>query len=241
MNTPAVALPLSPLDRNALAKWAHSAVAPYRVVTRAKALLLAGDGVATIGFDIDAERTEAIARGDSYLADVRSDHLRSVVDGVSLSATTDFAGLATVDTINICVPPPLRKTRDPDLSHVVAAVDQVAVHLRAGKDFCLAFIDIADLLHGLAGGDRAYRGTRCWHRLRGHHDCSRWDRLRRRGAPFAGSRRHAQCPPRSRGDPRLPFVITVRGAYSSRPVRPFGRTPPNLPVTRREAENDTVR
>ena len=87
-------------------------------------------GVATIGFDIDAERTEAIARGDSYVADVKSDDLRSVVDGVTLSATTDFAELARVDTINICVPTPLRKTRDPDLSHVIAAVDQVATHLR---------------------------------------------------------------------------------------------------------------
>ena len=73
-------------------------------------------GVATIGFDIDAERTAAIARGDSYVADVKSDDLRSVVEGLTLSATTDFTELAGVDTINICVPTPLRKTRDPDLS-----------------------------------------------------------------------------------------------------------------------------
>ena len=90
-------------------------------------------GVATIGFDIDAERTEAIARGDSYVADVKSGDLRSVVEGLTLSATTDFTELAGVDTINICVPTPLRKTRDPDLSHVVAAVDQVAAHLRTGQ------------------------------------------------------------------------------------------------------------
>ena len=126
-------------------------------------------GVATIGFDIDAERTEAIAGGKSYIADVKSEDLRSVVEGLALSATTDFTELARVDTINICVPTPLRKTRDPDLSHVVTAVDQVAAHLRkgqlvvlesttypgtvdevvrprlearglhAGKDFCLAF------------------------------------------------------------------------------------------------------
>ena len=73
-------------------------------------------GVATIGFDIDAERTAAVARGESYISDVRSDDLRSVVDGMTLSATTDFTELAGVDTINICVPTPLRKTRDPDLS-----------------------------------------------------------------------------------------------------------------------------
>ena len=90
-------------------------------------------GVATIGFDIDAERTEAIAGGKSYIADVKSEDLRSVVEGLTLSATTDFTELAGVDTINICVPTPLRKTRDPDLSYVVAAVEQVAGHLRAGQ------------------------------------------------------------------------------------------------------------
>lgn len=97
------------------------------------AVEFARSGVATIGFDIDAERTEAIARGHSYVPDVKSDDLRAVVEGLTLSATTDFAELAGVDTINVCVPTPLRKTRDPDLSHVVAAVDQVAAHLRPGK------------------------------------------------------------------------------------------------------------
>lgn len=97
------------------------------------AVEFARSGVATIGFDIDAERTEAIARGNSYVPDVKSDDLRAVVEGLTLSATTDFAELAGVDTINVCVPTPLRKTRDPDLSHVVAAVDQVAAHLRPGK------------------------------------------------------------------------------------------------------------
>ena len=90
-------------------------------------------GLATVGFDIDLERTAAIARGDSYVADVKSDDLRSMVEGLTLSATNDFTELAGVDTINICVPTPLRKTRDPDLSHVIAAVDQVAAHLRAGQ------------------------------------------------------------------------------------------------------------
>ncbi len=97
------------------------------------AVEFARSGVATIGFDIDAERTEAIARGNSYVPDVKSDDLRAVVEGLTLSATTDFAELAGVDTINVCVPTPLRKTRDPDLSHVIAAVDQVAAHLRPGK------------------------------------------------------------------------------------------------------------
>ena len=59
--------------------------------------------------------------------------MRVAVDAGALSATTDFSALSGVDTINICVPTPLRKTRDPDLSYVIAAVEQVAAHLCAGQ------------------------------------------------------------------------------------------------------------
>lgn len=97
------------------------------------AVELAKADVATVGFDIDPDRTAAITSGNSYIADVRSDDLRSVVKGLTLSATNDFTALTGVDSINVCVPTPLRKTRDPDLSHVVAAVDQVAAHLRPGQ------------------------------------------------------------------------------------------------------------
>ena len=114
-------------------KRARASVIGLGYVGLPLAVEFARSGVATIGFDIDAERTEAIARGNSYVPDVKSDDLRAVVEGLTLSATTDFTGLADVDTINVCVPTPLRKTRDPDLSHVVAAVDQVAAHLRPGK------------------------------------------------------------------------------------------------------------
>ena len=115
------------------AKQATAGVIGLGYVGLPLAVEFAKAGVTTIGFDIDAERTEAVANGNSYVADVRSDDLRSVVDGLMLSATTDFTELAGVDTVNICVPTPLRKTRDPDLSHVVAAVDQVAAHLRSGQ------------------------------------------------------------------------------------------------------------
>jgi len=90
-------------------------------------------GVRAVGFDLDGERVRAVQRGESYIADVAADDVRAAVDGGVLSATTDFAALADVDTVNICVPTPLRKTRDPDLSHVIAAVEQVAAHLRAGQ------------------------------------------------------------------------------------------------------------
>ena len=90
-------------------------------------------GVPAVGFDVDAERTGAIRRGESYIADVAAADVKAVVDAGLLAATTDFSALAEVDTINICVPTPLRKTRDPDLSYIIAAVEQVAAHLRAGQ------------------------------------------------------------------------------------------------------------
>ena len=90
-------------------------------------------GVSAVGFDVDAERTGAIRRGESYIADVAAADVKAAVDAGVLAATTDFSALAEVDTINICVPTPLRKTRDPDLSCIIAAVEQVAVHLRAGQ------------------------------------------------------------------------------------------------------------
>ena len=90
-------------------------------------------GVTAIGFDVDASKIEALACGESYIADVPAADVKAVVDGGLLSGTTDFTRLADVDTVNICVPTPLRKTKDPDLSYIVAAVEQVATHLRAGQ------------------------------------------------------------------------------------------------------------
>ena len=80
-----------------------------------------------------ASKVDSIARGRSYIPDVASDRLRRLVDAGRLRATTDVRALAEVDAISICVPTPLRKTKDPDLSFVVAAVEQVAKHLRRGQ------------------------------------------------------------------------------------------------------------
>jgi UDP-N-acetyl-D-glucosamine dehydrogenase len=97
------------------------------------AVAFARAGVRTVGFDVDGVRTRAVQCGESYIADVAAADVRAAIEAGGLSATTDFGALATVDTVNICVPTPLRKTRDPDLSYVIAAVEQVAAHLRAGQ------------------------------------------------------------------------------------------------------------
>ena len=97
------------------------------------AVEFAKTGVAVVGFDVDREKIDSILRGESYISDVDSEAVSRVVSDGTLVATTDFSQLAAVDTINICVPTPLRKTKDPDLSYIIKAVEQIAAYLRPGQ------------------------------------------------------------------------------------------------------------
>ncbi len=90
-------------------------------------------GYQAVGFDVDAAKVERLNQGESYIQDVPSADVKALVDAGRLRATTDFAELAGVDTVDICVPTPLRKTKDPDLSYIVAAVEDIAKHLRPGQ------------------------------------------------------------------------------------------------------------
>jgi UDP-N-acetyl-D-glucosamine dehydrogenase len=90
-------------------------------------------GLNVIGFDVDPAKVAQINAGRSYIPDVPDAELGEVVKGGRLRASADMAQLAMVDVIDICVPTPLRKTRDPDLSYVVKAVEAVAATLRAGQ------------------------------------------------------------------------------------------------------------
>ena len=67
-----------------------------------------------------------------YIGDVPSDSVRAAVESGRLRVTSDYSALAEADTVNICVPTPLRKTKDPDLSYVVSAAEQVAKYLHRG-------------------------------------------------------------------------------------------------------------
>jgi UDP-N-acetyl-D-glucosamine dehydrogenase len=94
---------------------------------------LAKTGYRAVGFDIDAGKVQRIGAGDSYIQDVPSSELRhEVADTQRLRATSDFDVLAQCDTVNICVPTPLRKTKDPDISYIVAAVKEIAPRLHPG-------------------------------------------------------------------------------------------------------------
>ncbi len=97
------------------------------------AVELADAGFTVIGLDVDASRVDQLNAGASYISDVKSERLAALVSAGRLTATTDPSMLADVDVIDICVPTPLRKTRDPDLSYVVGAIDEVARCLRQGQ------------------------------------------------------------------------------------------------------------
>src|SRR3954465_15424489 len=90
-------------------------------------------GFDVTGFDVDAAKTDAINAGKSYIPDVADADLAAGVKSGKLRATTDMSQLAGMDAIDICVPTPLRKTKDPDLSYVVHAVEAVAATLRRGQ------------------------------------------------------------------------------------------------------------
>jgi UDP-N-acetyl-D-glucosamine dehydrogenase len=89
-------------------------------------------GFEVTGIDIDEGRVRELSRGKSYIQDVPTSEVRALVRSGHLKATTDFSVLRRVDAVNVCVPTPLSKQRDPDVSYIVAASKQVAKHLHSG-------------------------------------------------------------------------------------------------------------
>jgi len=89
-------------------------------------------GFPVTGIDISLDKIERVNAGDSYVGDISSATLGPLVESGKLRATTDFEAVLELDTINICVPTPLRKTKDPDMSFIVSACQEVARHFHAG-------------------------------------------------------------------------------------------------------------
>lgn len=89
-------------------------------------------GFEVIGIDVDKRKCDAINRGESYVQDVSSSTVSALVRAGKLSAISEIGAADSLDTINICVPTPLRKTKDPDLSYVVSAAHLVKEVLRPG-------------------------------------------------------------------------------------------------------------
>ncbi|MBN2071246.1 MAG: nucleotide sugar dehydrogenase [Candidatus Krumholzibacteriota bacterium] len=90
-------------------------------------------GLQTVGIDIDSEKVKKINAGNSYIGDVTDEELKNAVKSGKLKATDDFSVLQDVDTINIAVPTPLRKTKDPDISYIVAALKEIRKYVHKGQ------------------------------------------------------------------------------------------------------------
>ena len=96
------------------------------------ALAFAQVGFAVTGIDVDADRVEALNRAVSHIGDVEGETLKQLVTAGRYRATTAMERLADSDAIIICVPTPLRKSKDPDISFVLAAASEVKKYLRPG-------------------------------------------------------------------------------------------------------------
>jgi UDP-N-acetyl-D-glucosamine dehydrogenase len=89
-------------------------------------------GFTVTGIDVNEEKVRRVNAGDSYVGDISSATLAPLVQSGKLRATTDFAAVLDLDTINIAVPTPLRKTKDPDMSFIMSSCQEIARHFHAG-------------------------------------------------------------------------------------------------------------
>lgn len=96
-------------------------------------MAFAAGGFPTLGLDVDTKKVDAISKGNSYIRHIPRDEVARLQAGGKLAATADFGQAASCDALILCVPTPLKPTRDPDLSAVEAAGRRIAPHLRPGQ------------------------------------------------------------------------------------------------------------
>ena len=101
------------------------------------AVELARAGYRVLGFDVNPDVVDGLNEGQSHVKDVTEAQLQKAMECGRFSATTDMARLAETDAISICVPTPLSKFKDPDVSYIVAATEAVKKHLRRGQAIVL--------------------------------------------------------------------------------------------------------
>ncbi len=97
------------------------------------AVEFAKEGFRALGVDLDRSKVDSINAGDSYILDIPGEEIKPLAKKGMLKATVDYSRLKEVDAIIICVPTPLRKTKDPDMSFIVSAAEAIAKNLRKGQ------------------------------------------------------------------------------------------------------------
>ncbi len=113
-------------------KTAHVGIVGLGYVGLPLAVEFAKAGFHVTGIDLQPSRIDRLMQGESYIQDVPSSDVALLVKDGRFDATTDFSIVRDLDTINICVPTPLRKTKDPDMSYIVSASDAIAKHFHPG-------------------------------------------------------------------------------------------------------------
>lgn len=90
-------------------------------------------GFRSVGFDIDAGKIDKLRRGESYIGNIHNDKIAGYVKSGQFVPTGDYALLSTVDAVLMCVPTPLNKNREPDMSYIVGTTEAIAPHLKKGQ------------------------------------------------------------------------------------------------------------
>src|SRR5215813_9291085 len=121
------------LENRIKSKTARFGVIGLGYVGLPLALTLSEAGFDVTGIDIDTNRVDSIVAGRSYITDITEQHLQQAISQKRFRATTDLSEIRNLDAISICVPTPLRKTKDPDMSYVISAADAIAKVLRPGQ------------------------------------------------------------------------------------------------------------
>ncbi|MEX1248609.1 MAG: nucleotide sugar dehydrogenase [Anaerolineales bacterium] len=122
----------SKLGRKLSERSAQVAILGLGYVGLPLAAVFAEAGFNVLGIDPDPKKVQEVNAGRSYIPDVPTEQVARLVKGKKLRATTDFAELAKADAVSICVPTPLRKTGDPDLSFIVSATEKLAEQFHPG-------------------------------------------------------------------------------------------------------------
>jgi UDP-N-acetyl-D-glucosamine dehydrogenase len=113
-------------------KSAHIGILGLGYVGLPLAVVFAEAGFRVTGIDPDSRKVDSLAKGISYIPDVKTEVIEKIVRSGHLTATTDFSVLKDIDAVSICVPTPLRQTGDPDMSFIISATEELAKYMHKG-------------------------------------------------------------------------------------------------------------
>jgi len=121
------------IKRKILEKKAKIGIIGLGYVGLPLAVNFAKNGFKVYGMDIDKDRISRLKKGNSYILDVTSSDIKAVMDDGLFTVSADFKAISKLDAVIICVPTPLYKTKEPDVSYIVAAVENIKKYMKRGQ------------------------------------------------------------------------------------------------------------